>query len=52
MNAARLNKNALAICTVSDHLVTGESTTSEERQNTFTEMMELALKTAQKLEEK
>ncbi len=52
MNAARLNKNALAICTVSDHLVTGESTSSEERQNAFTEMMELALKTAKKLEEK
>ncbi|MBR0235467.1 MAG: purine-nucleoside phosphorylase [Clostridia bacterium] len=52
MNAARAGKNALAICTISDHLVTGESTTSEERQNSFTEMMELALKTAKKLADK
>ncbi len=49
MNAARAGKNALAICTVSDHLVTGESTSAIERQNSFTEMMELALKTAAKL---
>jgi len=52
MNAARAGKNALAICTVSDHLVTGESTTSEERQTSFTQMIELALSTAIKLEEK
>lgn len=50
MNAARSGKNALAVCTVSDHLVTGDSTTAEERQNTFTDMMTLALKTAVKLE--
>ncbi len=43
MNAARAGKSALAICTVSDSLVTGESTTAEERQNSFTDMMELAL---------
>ncbi len=43
MNAARAGKNALAICTVSDSLVTGESTSAEERQNSFTDMMELAL---------
>jgi len=49
MNAARLGKRALAICTVSDHLLTGETTTAEERQISFTQMMELALKTAQKL---
>ena len=41
--AARLGKRALAICTVSDHLITGESTSAEERQNTFTDMMKLAL---------
>ena len=52
MNAARCGKNALAICTISDHLVTGEATTAEERQNSFTEMMELALKTAKKLASK
>ena len=46
MNAARAGKNALAICTISDHILTGEQTTAEERQNSFTEMMELALKTA------
>ena len=50
MNAARCGKQALAICTVSDHLLTGEATTAEERQNTFTQMMELALETAVKLE--
>lgn len=50
MNAARCGKNALAICTVSDHILTGEVTTSEERQNSFTQMMELALETARKLE--
>lgn len=49
MNAARCKKNALAICTISDHLVTGEATTAEERQNSFTEMMLLALRTAKKL---
>ena len=46
MNAARLGKNALAICTVSDHLLTGEATSSEERQTSFTQMMTLALETA------
>ncbi len=49
MNAARLNKNALAICTISDHILTGEATSAEERQTSFTEMMELALNTAIKL---
>jgi purine-nucleoside phosphorylase len=46
MNAARTGKKALAICTISDHLLTGEETTAEERQNTFREMMELALEVA------
>ena len=46
MNAARLGKNALAICTISDHILTGEATSSEERQNSFTEMIALALETA------
>lgn len=49
MNAARCGKNALAICTVSDHLLTGESTTAEERQTSFTDMMRLALETAKAL---
>ncbi len=49
MTAAYCKKNALAICTVSDHLLTGESTTAEERQTSFTEMMEVALNTAIRL---
>lgn len=52
LEAARLGKRALAIVTISDHLVTGEATTSEERQNTFTQMMEIALETAVKMETK
>ncbi len=47
MTAARFNKKALAICTVSDHLLTGESTSAEERQTTFTDMMKLALEVAE-----
>ena len=46
MNAAYSGKRALAICTVSDHLITGESLSAEERQTSFTEMMEIALNTA------
>ncbi len=46
MNAARAGKNALAICTISDHILTGEATSAEERQNSFTQMMEIALETA------
>jgi purine-nucleoside phosphorylase len=46
MNAARAGKRALAICTVSDHLLTHEATTAEERQTSFTDMMELALEVA------
>lgn len=46
MNAARAGKNALAICTISDSLVTGEATTSEERQNSFHNMMKIALEIA------
>lgn len=49
MNAAHLGKRALAICTVSDHLLTGESLDAEARQNSFTEMMEIALNTAIKI---
>lgn len=43
MNAARSGNSALAIMTVSDHILTGESTTAEERQTTFTHMMDVAL---------
>lgn len=46
MNAARTGKNALTICTISDSLVTGEATTSEERQTSFADMMKVALEIA------
>lgn len=52
MNAARAGKNALGIFTVSDHILTGEALSAEERQNTFTQMMEIALNTAVSLETK
>ena len=42
MNAARSGRKALGICTVSDHILTGEATTAEQRQNTFTKMMDVA----------
>jgi purine-nucleoside phosphorylase len=41
--AAQYGRRALAVCTVSDHLLTGEQTTAEERQETFTDMVEIAL---------
>jgi purine-nucleoside phosphorylase len=44
--AAKFGRRALGIMTVSDHLVTGEVTSSEERQSTFSEMVEIALETA------
>ncbi len=46
MNAARCGKKALAIATVSDLPLTGEATSAEERQTTFTQMMEIALRLA------
>lgn len=45
-NAKILGKKAACLLTVSDSLVTGELTTSEERQNAFTRMMEIALEMA------
>lgn len=46
-NAARAGKKALCICTVSDSfLYPEENTTAEERQNSFTKMMEIALELA------
>lgn len=50
MNAARCGKNALAIFTISDHILTGEATNAEERQTSFTQMMEIALDTAVHME--
>lgn len=49
MNAALTGKEALAICTISDCPLTGESSSSEERQTSFTQMMEIALQTAIRL---
>jgi len=46
MNAARAGKNALCLCTISDNPKTGEGLSAEERQNTFTKMMEIALEIA------
>ena len=48
MNAARAKKKALCICTISDSLVTGETLGADERQNSFTEMIKIALETAVK----
>ncbi len=46
MNAASCGKKALGIFTISDHIYTGESLSAEDRQNTFREMMEIALEIA------
>lgn len=46
MNAARAGKKALCMLTISDHLYTGEALSAEERQTSFHEMMEAALKLA------
>ncbi len=46
MNAARAGVNALCVLTVSDSLVSHEVTTAEERQTSFTNMMEIALELA------
>ncbi len=50
MNAARAGKRALAIFTVSDHILKGDALSAEDRQTSFTEMMEIALKTAKELD--
>ena len=44
--AAYLGKKALTLLTVSDSLVTQEETTAQEREQTFTTMMEIALEIA------
>ena len=46
MNAARYGKRGLCICTISDHVLKGVETTSEERQKSFTTMMQVALDVA------
>ena len=44
--AAKFGRKALSVLTVSDHIITGEATTSEERQSTFNEMIVVALEAA------
>ncbi|MDF9839439.1 MULTISPECIES: purine-nucleoside phosphorylase [unclassified Paenibacillus] len=46
LNAAQAGVNALCILTISDHIFRAEETTSEERQTSFTKMMEIALELA------
>ena len=46
LNAAAAGKNALTLLTISDSLVTGQALSAEDRQNTFTRMMEIALEIA------
>ena len=52
MNAARAGKRALCICTISDHIYRAEALSAEERQLSFTQMMEIALDTAVKMANK
>jgi len=44
--AAKFNRRALSVLTVSDHILTGEQTSAEERQLTFNDMIEVALEAA------
>ncbi|OZU88561.1 purine-nucleoside phosphorylase [Virgibacillus indicus] len=44
--AAKFDRQALSVLTVSDHILTGEETSADERQTTFNEMMEIALEAA------
>ena len=46
MNAARYGKRGLCICTISDHVLTGEESTAQQRQVAFTDMMKVALDVA------
>jgi purine-nucleoside phosphorylase len=44
--AARYQRRALAVLTVSDHLITGEALASQDRQSSFGDMVEIALEAA------
>ena len=46
LTAMQCHKRALGILTISDHVFTGEALSAQERQDSFHEMMEIALKTA------
>ena len=47
--AAKYHRQALAILTVSNHLITGEETTAQERQTSFDDMIKVALETVKTL---
>ena len=49
-NAAYTHRRALAICSISDSIVTGEELSADERQTTFTNMMKIALMVAVKMD--
>ena len=51
LTAKKAGKRALAICTISDIPATGEGCSAEERQNTFTDMMKIALETAIRMDD-
>lgn len=44
--AARYKRRALAVMTVSDHIITGEALPSDQRERTFGDMVEIALEAA------
>lgn len=50
--AAQFSRRALAICTVSDHLITGEQTSAQERQESFDDMVVMALESVVRLHER
>ena len=50
LNAARAGKNALAICSISDNMVTKQELTAEERTKSVDEMITLALEIAVELD--
>ena len=50
--AAYLGKRALAICSISDNLITGEELSADDRQTTFTNMMKIGLEIAVKMAQK
>ena len=49
MNAARCGKRALCICTISDHIYRGEALSAQDRQLSFTQMIQIALDTAARM---
>ena len=51
LTAKKAGKNALAICTISDIPATGEGCSAEERQNSFTDMMKIALEAAIRMDD-